>query len=123
MSKKIAICGERGCFAEDAGRAFFGGEVEIVFCRTLADLRTAIESKAATYAVLPVENSLIGIVERTNLFLQTVSWKTADIRFLPIRQNLIACRTAEIQTIKSVESHPAALAQCKAFFSSNSHLR
>lgn len=123
MFKKAAICGERGSFAEDAGRAFFGEEADIIFCRTLEDLRTAIENKWAAYAVLPVENSLIGKVEQTNRFLQTVSWRTADVRFLPIRQNLIACRAAEMQTIESVESHPAALAQCRKFFLSNSHLR
>lgn len=123
MVKKIAIQGERGSFAEDAGKAFFVEDVEIVFCRTLEDLKREIESKDAAYAVLPVENSLIGIVERTNQFLQTVSWETADSLFLPIRQSLIACRMADLQTIKSVESHPAALAQCRKFFADNSHLR
>ena len=38
LSKKVAICGERGSFAEDAGKAFFVGEIDIVFCRTLQDL-------------------------------------------------------------------------------------
>ena len=123
MLKKIAIQGERGSFAEDAGKAFFSEEFEIVFCRTLEDLQTTIENGSAAYAVLPVENSLVGSVKQTNQFLQTVSWQTADSLFLPICQSLIACRAAELQTIKTVESHPAALAQCRKFFSSNSHLR
>lgn len=123
MLKRIAIQGERGSFAEDAGKAFFGEEAQIVFCRTLENLRTAIENGSATYAVLPVENSLVGSVEQTSQFLQTVSWQTADSLFLPIRQSLIACRAARLQTIKSVESQPAALAQCRKFFLTKLHLR
>lgn len=133
--QKLRISADGKClrkwqFAESAAllpkrrdRNFFGAKVDIIFCRTLEILRTEIENKEAAYAVLPVENSLIGKVERTNQFLETFSWQTADVRFLPIRQNLISCRAARLETIESVESHPAALAQCERFFLSNLHLR
>ncbi|CAN5413195.1 hypothetical protein BH20ACI1_BH20ACI1_17580 [soil metagenome] len=85
MSKKTAIQGDHGSFAEDAAITFLGENCEIVFCPTLEDLRMTIEKGNADFAVLPIENSLVGKVLRTNHFLQTVSWQTIDILHLQIR--------------------------------------
>jgi prephenate dehydratase len=120
---RVAIYGERGSFAEEAARAFFDCEIRVVFCATLTDLRAAIESDAAERAVLPLENSLAGKVEMTKDFLETVRWRIERNLVLTVRQNLIACKNAKLESLKTVESHPAALAQCRAFFRENPHLR
>lgn len=123
MANRLAIQGERGSFAQEAGFDFFGQNTTFVFCPSLTDLFAAIENCKAEYAVLPIENSIGGAVEQNKRFLQFVSWQTIDSLYLPIRQSLVACLDSEIETLKTVESHPAALAQCRKFFQTRQNLR
>lgn len=123
MLKRIAFQGEHGSFAEEAAAEFFAGNCTIIACPELGDLRVVIETGAVDYAVLPVENSLIGQVKVTNDFLAVHSWREVGELYLPISLNLIACRAAELDNLATVESHPAALEQCRKFFFANPQLR
>ena len=116
MLKRVAFQGEHGSFAEEAAAEFFSGDCQIIACPELSQLQTVLETEAADYAVLPVENSLIGKVQITNGFLSVNPWREVGELFLPIRLNLIGCSDAELDGITSVESHPAALLQCQKFF-------
>jgi prephenate dehydratase len=49
--------------------------------------------------------------------------KVLDEVEIRIEQHLIGCRGAIFDTIKTVQSHPVALAQCSRFFESNPQLR
>jgi prephenate dehydratase len=121
MTPKTAIYGEQGSFAAEAARTFF--ETEIVFCPTLADLRKAIDEQIADFAVLPVENSLVGAVQINQNFLRLVGWRTISHLDLHIRQNLIGAAAATLETISQIESHPTALAQCQRFLASRKNWR
>lgn len=123
MLKRVAFQGEHGSFAEQAAEEFFAGNCEIIACPELGQLQTVLETKAADYAVLPVENSLIGKVQLTNIFLSLNPWREVGELYLPIRLNLIGCPDATLENIATVESHPAALLQCQNFFFANSHLQ
>ena len=123
MLKRVAFQGEHGSFAEEAAAEFFSGDCQIIACPELSQLQTVLETEAADYAVLPVENSLIGKVQITNGFLSVNPWREVGELFLPIRLNLIGCSDAELDGITSVESHPAALLQCQKFFLAHPHLQ
>jgi prephenate dehydratase len=123
MLKRVAFQGEHGSFAEEAAEEFFAGNCEIIACPELTDMQKVLETEAADYAVLPVENSLIGKVQVTNNFLSLNSWREVGELYLPIRLNLIGCQTATLESLITVESHPAALAQCQNFFFANPHLQ
>ncbi len=121
MTRKIAIYGGRGSFAEDAARQFFREEIEIACCASLDVLSKKIEKGTADYAVLPFQNSLAGEVKMTKSFLQQVCWKVVAKNKILIRQNLISSSTATIESLQTIESHPAALAQCRKIFAENPH--
>lgn len=123
MLKRIAFQGEHGSFAEEAAHEFFAGESEIIACPNLADLRDVVEREAADYAVLPIENTLIGKVAVNNEFLSANVWREVGELFLPIRLHLIGTTDADINELKTIESHPAALAQCRRFFTENQQLK
>ena len=123
MLKRVAFQGEHGSFAEEAAEEFFAGNCEIIACPELADMQTVLETEAADYAVLPVENSLIGKVQLSSNFLSLNPWREVGELYLPIRLHLIACQDATLESLATVESHPAALAQCQKFFFANSHLQ
>jgi prephenate dehydratase len=122
MKKRIAFQGEHGSFGEEAAHEFFAGESEIVACPTLTDLRRAVETKTVDYAVLPVENSLIGKVVITNDFLAANDWREVGNLYLPIQLHLIGTTDARLNDLLTVTSHPAALAQCRGFFYGHQHL-
>jgi prephenate dehydratase len=70
-----------------------------------------------------VENSLAGSVVRVyDLLLESALGIVAET-ILPIEHLLIGCPGATLQGLRSVASHPMALAQCERFFSSHPELK
>ena len=67
----------------------------------------------------PVENSLAGSVHRSYDLLLESQLKIVGEIIIPIRHCLIGCPGARVETIKTVASHPVALAQCLRFFATH----
>lgn len=113
---KVAFLGERGSFSEEAAMGVLGDDCQTVSMPTFEALFTAIENGQADYVLAPLENSLIGSVHRcVDLLLESSLHIIAEV-ILPVSHCLIASEGATIDSIKSVESHPAALGQCSRFF-------
>lgn len=120
---RVAFLGERGTFSEEAALGILGEECETVSFPTFEELFKAIDSGKADYILTPLENSLVGSVHRCyDLLLKSSLNIVAEI-ILPISHFLIACPKATFESIKTVESHPVALAQCERFFAAHPHLR
>nr|APA32587.1 arogenate dehydratase [Pinus pinaster] len=112
---KVAYQGVRGSYCQEAAiRAFqrcdalpCEGEMESAF--------EALESDAADRAVLPVENSLDGVIGRNyDLMLRHPDLHVVGEVLLRINHCLLAVRGAEKRrTLKRVISHPQALAHCQ----------
>ncbi|HQY67223.1 MAG TPA: prephenate dehydratase domain-containing protein [Pyrinomonadaceae bacterium] len=116
---RVAFLGERGTFSEEAALSLLGDESETVSMPTFDELFLAIESGKADYILTPLENSLIGSVHRcVDLLLRSSLHIVAEL-VLPVSHYLVACEGATIETVRTVESHPAALAQCTAFFAAH----
>jgi prephenate dehydratase len=113
---RVAFQGEHGAFSEDAAIKLLGPEIELVPRPTFADLFSSLGEGLADFALAPVENSLIGSIEPAVALLRKSSLVSAGEVVLQIRQQLIGCPGAVIEEIEAVESHPAALDQCKHFF-------
>jgi arogenate/prephenate dehydratase len=75
----------------------------------------ALESEAAERAVVPVENSLDGVIERNyDLMLRHPDLHVVGELLLPINHCLLAVRgAAKRRTLKRVISHPQALSHCQ----------
>lgn len=113
---RVAFLGERGTFSEEAALSLLGDESETVSMPTFEELFAAVENGKADYILTPLENSLIGSVHRcVDLLLQSSLNIVAEV-ILPVSHYLVACEGATIDSITTVESHPAALAQCTRFF-------
>ncbi len=122
-SSRIAILGERGTFSEEAALAALGQDCETVSFPTFEKMFRAIEEGSADYVLAPLENSLIGSVHRCYDLLLDSSLKIAAEIILPVSHYLVGCREATLETVRAVESHPAALAQCERFFSAHPQLK
>ena len=113
---RVAFQGEAGAFSEAATVQLLGDSIITVPRPTFDATFRAIADGAADALLVPVENSLAGSVVRVyDLLLESDLTITAET-VLPIEMNLIACPGASMADIRSISSHPMALAQCERFF-------
>ncbi len=93
-----------------------GPEIQLVPRRTFEALFQSLDEGLAEYILVPVENSLIGTIQPAVDLLNESSLGIVGEVSIAIRQILIGCPRAVFEEIVTVESHPAALAQCRRFF-------
>jgi prephenate dehydratase len=112
---RVAIQGERGAFSEAAAQKLLGASAEVLPCRTFDEVFAAVQSKTASCAVVPIENTLAGSVQRNYELLGDGSLEIVGEVLLRIRHNLIARPGTRITDVRRVLSHPVALAQCQRY--------
>lgn len=120
---RVAIQGERGSFSEQAALKLFGEEVEIVLQRTFAALYDSIDNGEAEYILAPTSNTILGPVPGSMELLRRRPWLPINGVRLRVNQHLIALPGATLDDISIVISHPAALAQCKRFFTEHPRIK
>lgn len=120
---RVAFLGEHGTFSETAALGILGEDHKYISFPTFEDLYKAIDEGAADFIISPLENSLVGSIYRCyDLLLSSDLSIVAEI-ILPVSHFLIASPAATFETIRTVESHPAALGQCERFFHAHPDLK
>jgi prephenate dehydratase len=120
---RVAFQGEAGAFSEAAAVQLLGEQITTVPRPTFEAVFGAIAEGGADVLLVPVENSLAGSVVRVyDLLLESKLTITAET-ILPIEMSLIAMPGATLNEIRSVASHPMALAQCERFFAAHPQLK
>ncbi|HKV24038.1 MAG TPA: prephenate dehydratase [Candidatus Acidoferrum sp.] len=120
---RIAFQGERGAFSEEAAIRLLGNEITTVPRPTFDSAFSSVSEGAADAILAPVENTLAGPVVRVyDLLLESALRITAET-ILPIEHHLIGCPGATFDGLRSVASHPMALAQCEQFFLAHHNLK
>ena len=112
---KVAFQGERGAYSEGAIYTFFGDEAEVKPCRDLTEVFESVDKQEAQFGVVPVENSLEGSVNQTYDLFLTHDLKVSGEIIIRISHCLIANPSTSLEAVKTVYSHPQALAQCRRF--------
>jgi prephenate dehydratase len=113
---RVAFQGEPGAFSEEAAVQLLGEGITTVPRPTFDAAFRAISDGLADALLAPVENTLAGPVVRVyDLLLESSLTITAET-ILPIEHHLIGCHGSSLDSIRSVASHPMALAQCERFF-------
>jgi len=116
---RVAFQGEPGAFSEAAAIQLLGEDIVMVPRATFEGMFRSIAEGAADAILAPVENSLAGSVVRVfDLLLESRLAIVAET-ILPIEMQLIALPGASLNDIRSVASHPMALAQCERFFAAH----
>jgi len=112
---KVAFQGELGAYSESAVYSFFGQNSEVKPCESFDEVFENVKTGKTNYGVVPIENSIEGSVNRTyDLFLE-YNLKVCGEIIIRISHCLIAHKGTTIDSIKTVYSHPQALAQCRKF--------
>jgi prephenate dehydratase len=110
---RVAFQGEPGAFSEEAAIKLLGEGITTLPRATFDAAFNALSGGEAEALLVPIENSLAGSVLRVyDLLVESGFWIIAEI-VIPIEHHLIGCLGATPTDIRSVESHPMALAQCE----------
>ena len=112
---RVAFQGEHGAFSEEAARQHFGAEVKTVPQRTFQDVFAAVARGDAEYGVLPIENAVAGSINTAYDLLLESDFKIEGEIFLRVRHCLLAAEGVRPEDIRTVRSHPQALAQCERY--------
>jgi len=116
---RVAFQGEPGAFSEAAAVQLLGDEITTIPCPTFDAAFRAVPEGSADALLAPVENSLAGSVVRVfDLLLESRLAMVAET-ILPIEMQLIAAPGSSLADVRSVASHPMALAQCERFFAAH----
>jgi prephenate dehydratase len=109
MTRVIVYQGEPGAYSEEAAQLLFPGSTTRGLA-TFQEVFSEIESMRALAAVLPVENSLAGVVQEVSDLLWVHSHLIAVAEHVsPIRHHLLGRHGGPVTRALS---HPQALAQC-----------
>jgi chorismate mutase / prephenate dehydratase len=114
----VAYLGPEGTFTHLAGLEYLGRSMDFTPCPTLHDVFLTVASRKADLGVIPLENSLQGSVGQSlDLFLQYNVYIHAEL-FSRISHALLATN-ADLSSVRTVYSHPQALAQCSGWLRTN----
>ena len=119
---RVAIQGELGSNSHLAALEMLGS-AEVMPCTLSAEVTDAVLRGRADAAVMPIENTLHGsVAEHYDLFMaQPLRIERESL--LRVRHNLIAAPGVRLEDIRTILSHPVALAQCRRFLAGNPEAR
>lgn len=116
---RVAFQGEAGAFSDDAARTLVP-EAQTVGYGTFDDAVGAVQRGDATFALMPVENSISGSVPRVyDLLWADPRLSIVDEIVYRVVQNLIGLSGADVASLREVRSHAVALEQCRTFLSAH----
>lgn len=110
--KKIVFQGEPGANSHIATREVYP-DFEAIPCATFEDCFAEIENGSADLGMIPIENSIAGRVADIHHLLPQSNLHIIGEYFLPIRHQLMAPHGSTLGRLKTVQSHPQALGQCR----------
>ncbi len=114
---RIAYQGFPGAFSQLAARQRFP-EARTMPMPDFEAVVRAVRTGASEYGILPLTNSIIGAVASAHEAMALgAGLQLLEQVIAPIQHCLLALPGAAIERLRSVDSHPAALAQCARFWS------
>jgi chorismate mutase / prephenate dehydratase len=116
----VAYLGPKGTFSERAALKHFGHAAEAMPSASIDEVFRAVESGAADFCIVPVENSTEGAVGRSLDLMPQTQMKVCGEVVLRIHHHLMAkAAPREFGDIRRVFSHGQSLAQCHEWLNTN----
>ncbi len=115
----VAYLGPRGTFSESASMKHFGHAAEGQPTPSIDEVYRAVQSGAADFGVVPVENSTEGAVGRSLDLMPQSPLKVCGEVLIPIHHHLMSLDVKDVGAIRRLFSHSQSLAQCHEWLNSN----
>ncbi len=112
--RTVAFQGMRGAYSEQACRERLP-DFRYIPLKTFEDVFLHVEEGRVELGMVPVENSMAGVVSDCYDLLAVHKLHIVGEHFLHVRHCLLGRKGSSLENIKRVYSHPQALAQCQTF--------
>lgn len=110
---RVGFQGEAGAYSEGAAMALLGAGVTTVPHESFDDVFVALAEGRIDRAMLPIENSLAGSIHRNFDLMLRHDLHIVDELAIRIAHNLLVLPGVSVDEVRTVISHPQALAQCE----------
>jgi len=114
----IAFLGPEGTFTEEAALKHFGHSVQTSALNSISEVFREVESGAANYGVVPIENSTEGVITHTLDNFTRSPLKIVGEVELRIHHYLLSQET-DLKDVTLINSHQQAIGQCRKWLDSN----
>ena len=115
----VVFQGIEGAYSSEAMKSFFDNSIESSHVETWREAMEMVADGDADFAVLPIENSTAGIVSDIyDLLLEFDNYIVGE-QILPIHHVLLGTQNSSLEQVRTVYSHPQAIAQCREFLDSH----
>jgi prephenate dehydratase len=120
MSIKYAYLGPAGTFTEAALLKIAASEDQLIAYANVTAALDAVRKGECSKALVPIENSVEGVVARTldELAIGEPLVITAETT-LPVTFSLMTLENKDPKDIKSIATHPHAESQCRSYIAKN----
>ncbi len=122
---RVAYQGVEGSYSHLAAQRRYagrGGGTLLTGHDTFRGAADAVLAGAADLALLPIENTTAGSINETYDLLASTGLHVTGEVVAAIEHCLLALPGVPLEELRTVMSHPQALAQCAAFFARHPHL-
>lgn len=110
----ISYLGPEATFTHQAAIERFGLSLHYIPEESIEDVFMDVEQDRADFGVVPIENSIEGVVHYTLDMFVNSSVKIVSEIYIDIKHNLLS-KAHSLEEIKAIYSHPNALGQCKGW--------
>jgi len=107
----IAYQGQEGAYSHLSCRRVYP-DMEAFACDSFVDAMFMVERGEAKLAMIPLENSTAGRVEEIYRLMPKTQLHIVGEHFEPVNHCLLGIKGTSIEQLKTISSHPQALAQC-----------
>lgn len=111
---RIAFQGQPGAYSHMACAEAFP-DLDAVPCRSFEEAFAVTRNDEADFAMIPVDNTVAGRVADVHHVLPKGGLKIIGEHFLRVNHNLLGLPGADLDAVRTVESHVHALGQCRDF--------
>ena len=118
LNNRIAFQGQLGANSHVACKLYFPA-MEYIPCNNFEDAFNAVKYNDAKYAMIPIENSVMGRVADIHNLLPESGLFIIGEYFHRVVHHLMAIKDSSLKDIKTVMSQLPALSQCKKFIKKN----
>jgi len=116
--QKVGYLGPEGTFTNLAAMVHFGLSAELVPVRTIPEVFDYVERGRLGFGIVPVENSLEGVVNHTLDTFVSSHLKISGEIFLEVSHHLMN-KSGKADEIQRIYSHTQALGQCRKWLAQN----
>lgn len=116
----VASLGPGGSYSHQAALEALGKSIDISFFESPGDVIQAVARRETDLGVIPVENTIEGVVYAS---LDSLASAGPDLAIameviMPVR-HVLAGKKGKLEDITEIHSHPQALAQCRIWLSTH----